>query len=426
MINKTKQKAFKFKPFSKKQRQVINWWCTSSPVKDMDGIIADGAIRSGKSLSMSLSFVLWAMSSFDGQSFAMCGKTVGSFRKNVLFWLKQMLVGLGYDLQDLRNDNLCIITKGNVTNYFYIYGGRDERSQDFIQGLTLAGLFLDEVALMPESFVNQATGRCSVDGSKMWFNCNPSSPSHWFKAKWIDKAKEKGLLYLHFTMDDNLSLTTKVKERYKRMYTGVFFERFILGLWVMAQGLIYPMHKEAFSELPEGSPTAHAISIDYGTMNAFAVTLWGKYGSVWWGIDEYYYSGRDSGATKTDDEYFADVEKFLDDNGVEGRVYTVIDPSAASFIALLRKNTKRYNVKKARNDVLKGIELTAVAMQRGIIKFSPAMKNTKKEFGGYVWDESAVEDRPVKVNDHAMDNIRYFVATSGIADPKTMYQADWS
>lgn len=179
---------FHFKPFSQKQRKVLNWWCESSPVKDYDGIIADGAIRSGKTVSMSLSFAIWAMDTFNGQNFAMCGKTIGSFRRNVLFWLKLMLKSRGYRVTDHRADNLVIVTRGETENYFYIFGGKDERSQDLIQGITLAGVFFDEVALMPESFVNQATGRCSVEGSKYWFNCNPDGPYHWFKVNWIDKS----------------------------------------------------------------------------------------------------------------------------------------------------------------------------------------------------------------------------------------------
>ena len=167
-MKKIKQ-TFKFKPFSKKQRMVLNWWCDTSPVKDMDGIIADGAIRSGKTVCMSLSFVMWAMTQFNGQNFGMCGKTIGSFRRNVLFWLEVMLRSRGYTVADHRADNLVVVTRGETTNYFYIFGGKDERSQDLIQGITLAGVFFDEVALMPESFVNQATGRCSVEGSKYWF-----------------------------------------------------------------------------------------------------------------------------------------------------------------------------------------------------------------------------------------------------------------
>lgn len=239
--------VFRFKPFSKKQRKVLNWWCRSSPVRDYNGIIADGAIRSGKSVAMSLSFVIWAMSEFEACNFAMCGKTIGSFRRNVLFWLKLMLRSRGYSVSEQRTENLVVVRRGNIENYFYVFGGKDERSQDLIQGITLAGVFFDEVALMPESFVNQATGRCSVDGSIFWFNCNPGSPAHWFKTGWIDKRADKRLLYLHFTMDDNLSLSEAVKERYRGMYTGVFFKRYILGEWKSADGVIY----RQFADDPE-------------------------------------------------------------------------------------------------------------------------------------------------------------------------------
>lgn len=239
--------VFKFKPFSRKQRKVLNWWCRSSPVRDCNGIIADGAIRSGKSVAMSLGFVVWAMSEFEACNFAMCGKTIGSFRRNVLFWLKLMLRSRGYSVSEQRTENLVVVRRGNIENYFYVFGGKDERSQDLIQGITLAGVFFDEVALMPGSFVNQATGRCSVDGSKFWFNCNPGSPAHWFKTGWIDKRADKRLLYLHFTMDDNLSLSEAVKERYRSTYTGVFFKRYILGEWKSADGVIY----RQFADDPE-------------------------------------------------------------------------------------------------------------------------------------------------------------------------------
>ena len=179
----TRVQTFQFQPFSNKQKKILTWWLPDSPVKDYDGIIADGAIRSGKTVCMSLSFVFWAMSTFNGQNFAMCGKTIGSFRRNVLFWLKLMLKSRGYKVLDHRADNLVEIGRGEITNYFYIFGGKDERSQDLIQGITLAGVFFDEVALMPESFVNQATGRCSVAGSKYWFNCNPDK-KHWKYCKY--------------------------------------------------------------------------------------------------------------------------------------------------------------------------------------------------------------------------------------------------
>ena len=426
MTAKIKRTSFEFKPFSRKQRKILNWWTENSPVKDADGIIADGAIRSGKSLSMSLSFVLWAMTNFDGQNFAMCGKTVGSFRRNVLFWLKIMIKGRGYKLTDKRSDNLCVISDGKRENYFYIFGGRDERSQDLIQGVTLAGIFLDEVVLMPQSFVNQATGRCSVEGSKMWFNCNPGSPSHWFKTDWIDKAEQKNILYLHFTMDDNLSLSEKIKERYQRTYIGIFYDRFILGLWVLAEGIIYPKYAEAIAEPPEDvKPEKYALSIDYGTQNAFAALIWAKYGDVWYAVKEYYYSGRDKGISKTDAEYGNDMDDFTKD--IEGRIPTIVDPSAASFITeLKRKPTKKYRVVPADNAVMDGIREVSTAMERGLIKISPKLKNWKKEAGGYVWDNNPVEDRPVKTDDHLMDSMRYFVKTAKIAVPKRqIVQRKW-
>lgn len=196
---------------------------------------------------MALSFVIWAMETFNAQQFGMCGKTIGSFRRNVLKPLKCMIPGRGYKVIEHRADNYIEIKKGSVVNEFYIFGGKDERSQDLIQGITLAGIFCDEVALMPQSFVEQATGRCSVPGSKFWFNCNPANPAHWFKKEWIDRCGEKNLLYLHFTMDDNLSLTEKTKERYRNYYIGVFFKRYILGLWTAADGAVYPR----FAENPE-------------------------------------------------------------------------------------------------------------------------------------------------------------------------------
>lgn len=417
---KTKAAVFRFRPFSRKQRQVLNWWCGSSPVRDRDGIIADGAIRSGKTISMSLSFVLWAMSSFDGQNFGMCGKTIGSFRRNVLFWLKMMLRSraFGFMVDDHRADNLLIIRHGSKENYFYIFGGKDERSQDLIQGITLAGVFFDEVALMPESFVNQATARCSVDGSKWWFNCNPDGPYHWFKTEWIDKRDRKNLLYLHFTMDDNLSLSERMKERYRSQYSGVFYRRYIEGLWCMAEGIIYDMFDEAvhvadvlrFAQDLIERASCRYVSCDYGTQNATCFLLWNKgLTGIWYCIREYYYSGRDTGKQKTDSEYAEDLIRWLD--GTEIRA-VVVDPAAASFIAELRR--KGFHVIEADNDVLDGIRRVSVLLTKRKIVFASSCVNTRKEFASYVWDRKASEhgeDRPVKVFDHAMDAVRYFVFT---------------
>lgn len=411
----TAKQLFQFKSFSLKQKKVLTWWCEISPVKDKDGIIADGAIRSGKTVCMSLSFVFWAMERFSGQNFAMCGKTIGSFRRNVLFWLKLMLKSRGYNVTDHRADNLVTVSRKGVTNYFYIFGGKDERSQDLIQGITLAGVFFDEVALMPESFVNQATGRCSVDGSKYWFNCNPDGPYHWFKINWINKAKEKNLLVLHFTMDDNLSLSEAIKARYQSMYTGVFFKRYILGLWEMAEGIIYDMfntekHVVDVEQLVRDGKIIwtgdYYVSCDYGTQNATVFLLWRKASSgKWYCIQEYYYSGRDEERQKTDSEFSTDLRQWL--CGIMPR-YIILDPSAASFKAQLKKDG--FRVKSANNNVLDGIRFVATLLNQRAIFFDQFCENTIKEFASYVWDIKASgrgEDKPVKEHDHAMDAVRY-------------------
>lgn len=443
----TKVQVFQFQPFSQRQKQILTWWMPDSPVKDYDGIIADGAIRSGKTVCMSLSFVFWAMENFNGQNFAMCGKTIGSFRRNVLFWLKLMLKSRGYKVADHRADNLVEISRKGVTNYFYIFGGKDERSQDLIQGITLAGVFCDEVALMPESFVNQATGRCSVTGSKYWFNCNPDGPYHWFKVNWIDKAigylgkkkaaklqeeaQAKGtelnlkkLLYVHFTMDDNLSLSEVIKARYRSMYNGVFFKRYIEGLWAMAEGIIYDMFRQDKNVVDAEAIAAEYrqrtgrefwigdkyVSCDYGTQNPTAFLFWSKGADgKWYCRREYYYSGRDKGRQKTDKEFSEDLTAWL--AGEEIRA-VILDPAAASFKAQLEKDG--YKVKKAKNDVLDGIRFVATLLLSGSIFIDQSCENLIKEFASYIWDAKAGErgeDKPVKEHDHAQDALRYFCYT---------------
>ncbi|MGX8704346.1 MAG: PBSX family phage terminase large subunit, partial [bacterium] len=265
----TRQARFDFKHFSPKQLKILTWWREASPYRDYDGIIADGAIRSGKTVSMSLAFILWAMASFSGANFAICGKTIGSLRRNVINGLKQMLPAAGCRINDRLTENLLIITCGGKVNFFYLFGGKDESSQNLIQGITLAGAFFDEVALMPESFVNQATARCSVEGAKWWFNCNPEGPFHWFKCNWIDRVEERRLLYIHFLMTDNLTLSEKTLEKYRNMYTGVFARRFILGQWAAADGVIYAMFdRSAHVRDTEGfAPEREFIAVDYGTFN---------------------------------------------------------------------------------------------------------------------------------------------------------------
>ncbi|MGM8212624.1 PBSX family phage terminase large subunit [Virgibacillus sp. W0430] len=409
-MSKKKPALFKFKPFSEKQLKVLNWWTDRSPHKDKDGIICDGSVRAGKTVVMSLSYVMWAMETFDDENLGMAGKTIGSFRRNVIRPLKRMLRSRGYNVKDHRADNMLSITRNGVTNYFYVFGGKDEGSQDLIQGITLAGMFFDEVALMPESFVNQATARCSVEGSKLWFNCNPEGPYHWFKTEYLDQLEEKNMLHLHFTMDDNLSLSEKIKERYKRLYSGVFFQRYILGLWVLAEGIIYDMFNENKHVVKtiDRPYTKYYVSIDYGTQNPTTFGLWGLFNGVWYKVKEYHHSGRD-GKQKTDREYSIDLKEFVGDLKVTA---IIVDPSAASFKAQLKKDG--FVVRDAKNDVVNGIRNVATALNEKKIKYNDCCTHTKREFSSYVWDEKAAdrgEDKPIKENDHHMDGDRYFVNT---------------
>ena len=408
---KLKPALFKFSPFSKKQKKVLTWWHPKSPVKDKDGIICDGSVRAGKTVVMSLSYVMWAMETFNEENLGMAGKTIGAFRRNVITPLKRMLKSRGYRVKDHRADNFLTISKNGVTNYFYVFGGKDERSQDLIQGITLAGMFFDEAALMPESFVSQAEARCSVDGSKYWYNCNPASPYHWFKEKYIDKLKEKNLIRLHFTMDDNPSLSARVINRYKRMFTGVFYQRFILGLWVLAEGVIYDMFdKDKHSvQTKDRRYTEYYVSIDYGTQNPTTFGLWGMFEGKWYKIKEYYYDGRNSSRQKTDVEYSKDLKAFVKGIRTKG---IIVDPSAASFIAQLRKDG--FYVIEAKNAVLDGIRNVQTALMDEMILFNDCCKETFREFSSYVWDKKAAdrgEDKPIKQFDHAMDADRYFVNT---------------
>lgn len=421
--------VIRFKEFSKRQMQAFTWWCKDSPYSEYNGIIADGSIRAGKTVSMAISFVLWAMASYDRQNFAMCGKTVGSFRRNVWNWLRPVLHARGYEIQEFRTSNTIIVNNGRVTNYFYIFGGRDESSQDLIQGMTLAGLYCDEVALMPESFVNQATGRCSVKRAKMWFNCNPESPMHWFLKNWIEKKDEKKMLHLHFTMDDNPSLSDLVRERYKTTYTGVFYQRFILGLWVMAQGAIY---KDAWSDelyfdkeqldLIYKNPRLYRryISIDYGTVNPMAfLDIWDD-GDTVWVCREYYWNSRaEGGKEKDNSQYGDDLMEFIKFSDYAPTA-VIVDPSAASFKIEMRNRGLRaketVDTINADNSVIEGIRnVNRLLTRRKIRIYKEACPNLIKEMQSYAWDEKAIQnggkERPIKVNDHACDALRYYCQT---------------
>lgn len=388
-------------PISEKQRKILAF-----PFSKYDCLIADGAIRSGKTAFMSIAFVDWAMREFNHQRFGICGKTVDSCVKNIIMpYLSTSYSRQKYKIKWRRSDKLLIVSHGTKENVFEIFGGKDEASYMLIQGRTLAGVLMDEVALMPRSFVEQACARCSVDGSKLWFNCNPGSPSHWFYTEWIKKPKEHNALNLHFNLSDNPALSKKIVERYKSMYTGVFYRRYILGEWCVAEGLVYDFGEDNIvDEVPSNGE--YYISIDYGTLNPFSAGLWCLLGDKATRVKEYYYSGRSTNHQKTDEEYCDEIEKLADGYNIRK---VIVDPSAASFITALRK--RGFKVIQANNEVLDGIRRTAVYLRNGNIKIHRSCVDSIAEFGLYCWDDKATDDRVIKENDHAMDDIRYFSNT---------------
>lgn len=383
----------------------MTWWNRPS-FKDYDGIICDGSIRSGKTVAMTVGFIMWAMTNFDGQNFALCGKTIESLRRNVTSNLPTWLAGV-FSFKEHRTENKIVVTANGKSNNFYLFGGKDESSAGLIQGITLAGILLDEVALMPRSFVEQAVARCSVEGSKLWFNCNPEGPSHWFYLSWVLRAKELNMLRLHFTMDDNLSLSPAVKARYESLYSGVFYDRFIRGLWVVAEGLIYTMFNKDFHVVrAEARPyDKYYISCDYGTVNPTSIGLWGRANGKWYRMREYYFDSRKEGRQRTDEEHYAELEKLAADLHITA---VIVDPSAASFIEVIRRHG-RFHVEKASNAVVDGIRNVATRLQCGDIFICDGCVDCIREFGLYRWDEKATADRPIKENDHSMDDVRYFV-----------------
>ncbi|MGI5958708.1 MAG: PBSX family phage terminase large subunit [Massiliimalia sp.] len=394
--------------FSPKQYTVISWWCKGSPYHQKDAIICDGAVRSGKSSCMSLSFLLWSMASFENAAFGLCAKTVTSLRRNLLEPLKEMMTQLGFRYEEKVSKNYLDIWAGERCNRFYLFWGKDEGSAALIQGITLSGVLLDEVVLMPRSFVEQAIARCSASGSRIWFNCNPSYPGHWFYQEWIQKAEQKNTLYLHFTMEDNPSLSEAIRRRYESLYSGTFYDRFVLGKWVNASGLVYPMFSQAkhvVSHRPEGEKWY--ISCDYGTVNPTSMGLWTEENGVWVRVSEYYYDSRKEHRQKTDEEYYRELELLADGHPITA---VIADPSAASFMECIRRHGK-FAVIPAKNDVLTGIRKVSDQLQQGTLKFHQSCRDTLREFSQYVWEDGEKGDIPKKEHDHAMDDIRYFVNT---------------
>ena len=379
--------------------------------------ILEGSVSSGKTWISLVLWAFWVRTMPEDSLYMMCAKSLTALKRNCLLPLVE-LVGEG-------NFSFSIPRKEGVLfgRRILFEGANDSRAESKIRGLTLQGAYCDELTQLPRDFFTMLLSRNRKKQAVIFATTNPDSPSHWLKTEYIDRAGELSLLDIKFTLDDNTTLDPDYVRNIRLEYTGIFYERFILGHWVLAEGLIYPEYRKALCKPPESVPDVWALSVDYGMQNAFAGLLWGRYDGIWYAVDGYYHSGRATNVQKTDDDYAKDLEKFVK-KYTENKISVVVDPSATSFINLLRR-TRWANVRKADNAVIDGIREVNTAMQKGLIKVNPAIKEFVKEIEGYVWDDKSIEEKPVKINDHYMDSMRYFVKTFGIAKPKTTYKAIW-
>ena len=389
-----------------------------------------GAVRSGKTycdLAYMIPSRIRAVAGKEGLNLIL-GVSKETIERNVLRPMREIytdrLVGA------INNRNVCRLFGEEV----YCLGAEKMNQVAKIQGMSVKYCYGDEIAKWSPAVFAMLQSRLDKDYSCFDGSCNPETPKHWLK-EFIDRDDIDAYIQ-KYRIFDNPFLSKDFIDNLCKEYEGtVYYDRYIEGEWAQAEGLIYPMWKQALCEAPEGRAQKYVLSIDYGTMNAFSAGLWGKYGGLWIREKEYYYSGRETGVQKTDTEYERDIREMIApimEPRVEfakkmsqsyfEKITTIVDPSAASFIALLQKKGW-YRVLPANNAVKDGIRHTAVALKSDIIKISKVCKAWVNEVQGYVWDDNESEDVPVKIDDHAMDDTRYFVETMRLVREKAPTQS---
>lgn len=370
--------------------------------------LLEGSVSSGKTWISLVCWGFWLATMPQNQLYLMCGKSLTTLKRNCLIPLEAMF----------GQSNFSFSTSAKEAYLFgrriLLEGANDARSEGKIRGLTLQGAYCDELTLFPKDFFVMLLSRLRVSGAKLIATTNPDSPQHWLKREYIDRMAELDMLTMRFLLEDNTTLDPQYVAAVRAEYTGVFYRRFILGEWCVAEGLIYPMFDKTVhvKSLPHPQGEWY-VSVDYGTLNAFSAGLWCYDGTTAYRVAEYYYSGREQKRQRTNTQYLQSIQQLTAGKSISA---VIVDPSAASFIAELRQ--AGFLVRKGKNDVVEGIRRTAAALEQGKLLFSPDCKNSFREFALYRWDESSSQDRPIKENDHAMDDIRYFVSTILREQPK--------
>ena len=422
----TKQ-TIDWKPFSKKHKAYIK----NALNNRMS--VAEGAIRSGKTIDHCIIAAMYLETCPDKIHLA-SGSTIGNAKLNIGvcngYGLEHLFAGRCKWGKFRDNEALFIATKTGQKVVIFAGGAKADSYKRILgnsYGLWIATEINEHYDSEDSrtSFIKVAFGRqLAAKKPLVLWDLNPCNPGHKIYSDYIDAYKKSfvgGYQYQHFTIKDNLSISEIRRAEIESQYTkgSVWYRRDILGERCIAEGLIYPMYEKAIGQVPDITPSEYALSMDYGTQNAFAAYLFGKIGKVWYALREYYYSGRDSKIQKTDAQYLNDLVAFILDIDTGRRIKTIIDPSAASFIALLKKYEHRFNVLKADNDVADGIRETANALDNGYLVICPSCVHLINEMSGYAWDPKADEDKPIKENDHGCDAVRYFVKTEHIVREAT-------
>lgn len=387
--------------YTAKQLQLMRMW-QHKQLKRLN--LLEGSVSSGKTWISLVLWGFWVATMPQDKLYLMCGKSLTTLKRNCLVLLEELF----------GTSNFTFSTSAKEAYLFsrriLLEGANDARSESKIRGLTLQGAYCDELTLFPKDFFVMLLSRLRVPGAKLIATTNPDSPEHWLKKEYIDRMEELDMLTMRFLLDDNTTLDPAYVAAVKKEYTGVFYDRFILGEWAIAEGLVYPHFDKGKHIVHNYKPSSNAIyyiSIDYGTVNPTSMGLWALEDNFAVRMKEAYYNARETGQRHTDEKHYQMLEQLADGYPIQ---QVLVDPSAASFIECIRSHC-RFNVRSANNTVLDGVRLTGSLLEQGRLLFSDTCTDIIREFGLYRWDEDKTEDVVIKENDHAMDDMRYFCYT---------------
>ena len=384
--------------------------------------IWEGAIRSGKSVASFFAWFNFIRNAPTSGELVMMGRTKETITRNVINVMKDPKIFglLAHTVAYTDGANTATILGRQI----HILGANDVQSEAKVRGMTVAGALVDEATILPQVTFQQLVARMSVIGARLFATTNPDSPNHWFKTDWVDRIDED-IRSFHFTIDDNPFLDPAYVAYLKRQYTGLWFRRFILGLWIIAEGAVYDSfdlqrHTVEPADVPFITHWTF-LGIDYGTTNPFHAVLGGVgLDKRLYAVAEWRHDSRQAHRQLTDTEYSARLRAWLPTvpipatalRGPQPR-YVVIDPSATSFrVQMHRDGVSSW---PANNDVLDGIRTVSGLIAGDQVRFSRACPHLIGEMAGYSWDATAQkkgEDKPMKVNDHGVDGWRYGTYTT--------------